>query len=172
MGMPGTWVYFHSLICHVFGQSTAAEHPPAPSLVSGTLGRVLCCLLPSPNTVFSFLTYDRKVSPLLSFVAPHHCLFSPQFFFCLRTLLGGHGQRVFSFLRDWLRPITFGGKSTRNSDQLQAAWEEHRNRRVNQQYFWSPTDLQPSEVGAVLVLLRIWWIFLILLSDKGHFEGI
>ena len=134
MGIPGACAYFHSLICHVSGQSTAAQHLPAPWLVSGTLGRVLCCLLPSPNTVFAFLTYDHVVSPFLSFVFPHHCLFSPQFFFCSHTLLGGREQGVFSFVRDWLRPITFGGKSTRNSDQLQALWEEYTNRTGNQKY--------------------------------------
>jgi len=44
-------------------------------------------------------------------------------------LLGGCGEKMFSFVRDGLRPITFGGKSTRDSVQLQAQAEECRNRQ-------------------------------------------
>lgn len=38
-------------------------------------------LLPSPNTVFSFLIYDHEVSPFLSFVVPIIVCFLPSFYF-------------------------------------------------------------------------------------------
>lgn len=71
----------------------------------------------------------------LSFISYHPSLFSPQFFFSSHTLLGSHGERVFSFVTDSLRSTTLGGKSPRNSDQLQALWETCRNRTGNQQFF-------------------------------------
>lgn len=123
MGIPAIWAYFHSLICHLSGQSTAAQW-----LISGTLGRVLFCLLPSPNTIFSSLTYEEARLSLSCIYCPSIIiLFSPQFFFCSHTLLGSYEQRVFSFIRDWLRPISFGEKSIRNRDQLQALWKEYMN---------------------------------------------
>lgn len=136
MGIPAIWDNVHSLICYLSGQSTAAQHPPAPWLISGTLGRVLCCLLPFPNTVFSSWTYEEASLSLSCIYCPSVIiLFSLQFFFCLHTFLGSYEQRAFSFIRDWLRPITFGEKSTRNRDQLQALRKEYMNRAGSHQYF-------------------------------------
>ena len=44
-------------------------------------GFSVCCLLPSPITGFSFLTYDHEVYPFLSFVAPITVCFLPSFSF-------------------------------------------------------------------------------------------
>lgn len=154
MGIPGTRAQVHSLICHVFQQMLHSIY----QLLGPLEGFSLWCLLPYSNSVLHFQPVTMNFIFFLSFVAPHHPFIPSFFFFCSHTLPGDCGRRVFSFLRDWLRLITSGGKSTRKSDQLQALWEEYQNRACDQQYFPDCFHVCPlmcslSEIGLVHVPL-------------------